>query len=227
MASRFGSLSRSLISAARATSLASSSPPLRLLGAPHIGASSLLHRSITTESGDDVSSGVTRKKVNKKMKAANNSSEFLSYMGGMDSDQKLLVKKLISFRMRGGKRTKVRSIFYETLHHLAKTESDVIKVTSEALENVKPICEVERVGRAGTIYEVPKIVPRERQQTLAVRWILEAAEKRRSRNTTPLSECLSAEIMDAYQKRGAARKKRETVHSVATNNRSFAHFRWW
>nr|AKI85111.1 ribosomal protein S7 [Geranium phaeum] len=219
MASRFGSLSRSLVSAVRLSSLGSS-PPLRG------GVSSLLHRSITTESSD-APSELTRKKVNKKMKAANNSSEFLTYMGGMDGEQKQLVKKLISFRMRGGKRTKVRSIFYDTLHHLAKTESDVIKITSEAVENVQPICEVERVGRAGTIYEVPKIVPKERQQTLAVRWILEAAEKRRSRNSTPLSECLSAEIMDAYRKRGSARKKRETVHAVAANNRSSAHFRWW
>nr|AKI85109.1 ribosomal protein S7 [California macrophylla] len=215
MACRFGSLSRRLVSAARASSLGAS-PPL-----PH-----LLHRSITTESGD-APSELTRKKVNKKMKAANNSSEFLSYMGGLDSEEKLMVKKLVSFRMRGGKRTKVRAILYDTLHHLAKTESDVIKITCEAIENVKPICEVERVGRAGTVYEVPKIVPKERQQTLAVRWILEAAEKRRSRNTTPLSECLSAEILDAYRKRGSARKKREAVHGVAANNRSFAHFRWW
>nr|AKI85110.1 ribosomal protein S7 [Geranium maderense] len=221
MASRIGSLSRSLISAARV-----SSPPLHLLRPPPSGVPGLLHRSITTES-IDTPSELTRKKVNKKMKAANNSSEFLTYMGGLDGEQKQMVKKLISFRMKGGKRTKVRSIFYDTLRHLAKTENDVIKITSEAVENVQPICEVERVGRAGTVYEVPKIVPKERQQTLAVRWILEAAQKRRSRNSTPLSECLSAEIMDAYRKRGSARKKRENVHGVAANNRSFAHFRWW
>nr|AKI85108.1 ribosomal protein S7 [Erodium texanum] len=223
MACHFGSLSRSLVSVARASSLGSSPPLLR---PPTGNVHCLLQRSITTETGD-APLGVTRQKVNKKMKAANNSSEFLSYMGGLDGEQKQMVKKLISFRMRGGKRTKVRAIFYDTLHHLAKAESDVIKIASEAVENVKPICEVERVGRAGTVYEVPKVVPKERQQTLAVRWILEAAEKRRSRNTTPLSECLSAEIMDAYRKRGSARKKRENVHGVAANNRSFAHFRWW
>uniref|UniRef100_UPI003001F76E maturase-related protein n=1 Tax=Hippophae gyantsensis TaxID=193515 RepID=UPI003001F76E len=60
-----------------------------------------------------------------------------------------------------------------------QTERDVIKLMVDAVENIKPICEVEKVGVAGTIYDVPGIVARDRQQTLAIRWILEAAFKRR------------------------------------------------
>ncbi|CAB4277236.1 unnamed protein product [Prunus armeniaca] len=97
----------------------------------------------------------------------------------------------------------------------------------DAVENIKPICEVEKVGVAGTIYDVPGIVARDRQQTLAIRWILEAAFKRRISYRISLEKCSFAEILDAYRKRGIARKKRENLHRLASTNRSFAHFRWW
>ncbi|KAL8108851.1 hypothetical protein AgCh_025089 [Apium graveolens] len=75
----------------------------------------------------------------------------------------------------------------------------------DALENIKPICEVERVGRAGNIYDVPRIVARDRQQTLAIRWTLEAAFKRRISYRISLEQCSFDEILDAYRKRGIAR----------------------
>ena len=160
-------------------------------------------------------------------KAASNCSEILSYMGGLDGEQKQLIKKLVNFRMKEGKRTRVRAIVYQTFHRLAQTERDVIKLMVDAVENIKPICEVEKVGVAGTIYDVPGIVARDRQQTLAIRWILEAAFKRRISYRISLEKCLFAEILDAYRKRGIARKKRENLHGLASTNRSFAHFRWW
>ncbi|KAG7531411.1 Ribosomal protein S7 domain superfamily [Arabidopsis suecica] len=109
----------------------------------------------------------------------------------------------------------------------ARTERDVIKLMVDAVENIKPICEVAKVGVAGTIYDVPGIVARDRQQTLAIRWILEAAFKRRISYRISLEKCSFAEILDAYQKRGSARRKRENLHGLASTNRSFAHFRWW
>lgn len=148
-------------------------------------------------------------------------------MGGIDGDQKQLIKKLVNFRMKKGKKTKVRSIVYQTFHRLARTEHDAIKVMADALENVKPVCEVEKVGIAGTLYDVPGIVPKDRQQTLAIRWILDAAFKRRVSHRTSLEKCLYSELLDAYRKRGIARKKRESLHGLASTNRSFAHFRWW
>nr|TKS02692.1 ribosomal protein S7, mitochondrial [Populus alba] len=116
---------------------------------------------------------------------------------------------------------------YQTFHRPARTERDVIKLMVDAIENIKPICEVEKVGVAGTIYDVPGIVARDRQQTLAIRWILEAAFKRRISYRISLEKCSFAEILDAYRKRGIARKKRENLHGLASTNRSFAHFRWW
>ena len=161
-------------------------------------------------------------------KAASNCSEILSYMGGLDGEQKQLIKKLVNFRMKEGKRTRVRAIVYQTFNRPAQTERDVIKLMVDAVENIKPICEVEKVGVAGTIYDVPGIVARDRQQTLAIRWILGAAFKRRiSQRRRSLEKCSSIEILDAYRKRGIARMKREHLHGLASTNRSFAHFRWW
>eukprot|EP00268_Persea_americana_P056140 TRINITY_DN6588_c0_g2_i3.p1 TRINITY_DN6588_c0_g2~~TRINITY_DN6588_c0_g2_i3.p1 ORF type:complete len:117 (-),score=5.54 TRINITY_DN6588_c0_g2_i3:2242-2592(-) len=77
-------------------------------------------------------------------KAASNCSEILSYMGGLDGEQKQLIRKLVNFRMIDGKRTRVRAIVYQTFHRPARTERDVIKLMVDAVENIKPICEVEK-----------------------------------------------------------------------------------
>lgn len=119
-------------------------------------------------------------------------------MGGLDGEQKQLIKKLVNFRMKEGKRTRVRTIFYQTFHRPARTERDVIKLMVDAVDKIKPICEVEKVGVAGTIYDVPGIVARDRQQTLAIRWILEAAFKRRISYKISLKKCSFDEITDAY-----------------------------
>lgn len=129
--------------------------------------------------------------------------------------------------MKEGKRTKVRAILYKTFHRPARTERDVIKLMVDAVDNIKPICEVEKVRIAGTLYDVPWIVARDRQLSLAIRWIFGAAFKRRISYRISLEKCLFAEIQDAYRKRGIARKKRENLHGLASTNRSFAHFRWW
>nr|WML72284.1 ribosomal protein S7 [Ceratophyllum demersum] len=148
-------------------------------------------------------------------------------MGGLDGEQKLLLKKLVNFRMKDGQITRVRAIFYKTLSGPARTERDVIKLLLDALENIKPICEVEKVGVAGTFFDVPGIVARDRQKTLAIRWILGSAFKRRISYRISLEKCSFAEILDAYRKRGIARQKRDHLHGLASTNRSFAHFRWW
>nr|ULQ69046.1 ribosomal protein S7 [Carex sp. SCSB-B-000526] len=112
-------------------------------------------------------------------------------------------------------------------HHLARNELDVIKLMVETVDNIKPICEVIKVGVAGTVYDVPGIVARNRQQTLAIRWIMFAAVKRRISYRISLEKCLFAEILDAYNKKGIAHKRRENLHGLASTNRNFAHFRWW
>jgi len=232
-----GSLSRSLISNARASTTRTSLPLHRLLqpplAAPHLQ-SRLLSFANPSLFGPkhekcSPSPNFNHRSLSKlsSSKSASNSSEILSYMGGIDADQKQLIKKLVNFRMKQGKKTRVRSIVYQTIQRLARTEHDAIKVMVDALENVKPVCEVEKVGIAGTLYDVPGIVTKDRQQTLAVRWILDAAFKRRVNHRTTLEKCLFSELLDAYRKRGIARKKRESLHGLASTNRSFAHFRWW
>nr|UXD79060.1 ribosomal protein S7 [Schisandra repanda] len=144
-----------------------------------------------------------------------------------DGEQKQLIKKLVNFRMIDGKRTRVRAIVYQTFHRPARTERDVIQLMGYAVDNIKPICEVEKVGVAGTTYDVPGIVARDRQQTLAIRWILGAAFKRRISYRISLEKCSCEEILDAYQKRGIARQKRENLHGLTSTNRRFARFRRW
>ncbi|KAL9237122.1 hypothetical protein vseg_011709 [Gypsophila vaccaria] len=128
--------------------------------------------------------------------------------------------------MKEGKRTKVRATVYQTFNRPARTEDDVKILIVDAVENIKPICKVAKVRVAGTIYDVPGIVARDRQQTLAIRWILEEAFKQRINYRISLEKCSFDEILDAYRKRGIARKKRENLYGLASANRSFAHFRW-
>ncbi|KAF9662450.1 hypothetical protein SADUNF_Sadunf18G0054500 [Salix dunnii] len=122
-------------------------------------------------------------------------------MGSLDGEQKQMIKKLVNFRMKEGKRTRVHAIVYQTFHSPARIERVVIKLMVDAIENIKPICEVEKIGVA--------------------------AFKRRISYRISLEKCSFAKILDAYRKRGIAHKKRENLHGLASTNRSFAHFKWW
>lgn len=156
-----------------------------------------------------------------------NCSEILSYMGDLDGEQKELINKLVNFRMIDGKRTRVRASVYKTFHCPARNELDGFKLMVEAVDNIKPICEVIKVGVAGTIYDVPGIVARNRKQTLAIRWILGAAFKRRISYRISLEKCLFEEIRDAYNKKGISHKRRQDSHELAYTNRGFSLLRWW
>nr|ARX63706.1 ribosomal protein S7 [Limnocharis flava] len=128
--------------------------------------------------------------------------------------------------MISGKRRRVRAIFDDTFHRLARSEGDVIELLVKAVENIKPLCEVEKVKIAGTTYDVPSIVGRDRQQSLAIRWILEGAEEGRISKSTSLEKSSFEEIVDAYRQRGIAHMKRKNLHRLASVKRRFAHFRW-
>jgi len=162
-----------------------------------------------------------------------NCSERFSYICDdyLDSKAKQLIKKLVHFCMIDGKKTKSRLIVSQTLSRLSQqfTDVDVITLLALAIENVKPTCEVRRVRIAGTTRNVPRILGKKRQETLAFRWIVGAAVKRHtmSQNSQSLDQCLSVEILDAYRGKGSARRKRDDLHKLAEFNRSFAHYRWW
>lgn len=101
----------------------------------------------------------------------------------------------------------------------------------QAISNVQPLLEVKKIRIAGSTQWIPSTISVNRQQTLAIRWIIEGAKKRprvslRSKGTR-FSHKLAAELLEASKKTGFARKKRDELHKLAEANRSFSHYRWW
>jgi small subunit ribosomal protein S7 len=136
-----------------------------------------------------------------------------------------LVAKFINCIMWAGKKTTAERFFYAAMDNVEKKLQGVdgLKAFETAIENVKPQVEVRSKRVGGATYQVPVEVPRNRAQALAFRWIITAA---RSRKGKPMAEKLAAEILDAYNKTGAAFTQRENVHKMAEANKAFAHFAW-
>ena len=97
----------------------------------------------------------------------------------------------------------------------------------EAIENVKPSVEVRKVRKGGITYQVPAIIPKKRQETLAIRWIIDAAKNRKKNSKTRFAECLALELTEASKKFGKPRQKRDELHKLAESNRAYIRFRWW
>ena len=136
----------------------------------------------------------------------------------------LVLAKFINFVMYDGKKTSSEKIIYEALDKVkAKTKEDPIKVFNDAINNIRPNLEVRSRRVGGATYQVPVEVKTKRSQTLALRWLLEAARKRKNKT---MYEKLFNELMDASQNKGVAIKKREDTHRMAESNKAFAHYRW-
>lgn len=136
----------------------------------------------------------------------------------------VIVAKFINCMMRAGKKSTSQSIFYNAMDIIKeKTNMDGIQVFRQAMENVKPLIEVRPRRVGGATYQVPMEVRPERKVSLAIRWILNAAL---SRNERSMVNKLAGELMDAYNNKGGAIKKREDVHKMAEANKAFSHFRW-
>ncbi len=126
--------------------------------------------------------------------------------------------------MFDGKKTTAEKIIYTAFEQIKnKTKEDPIKVFNDAVNNIRPNLEVRSRRVGGATYQVPVEVKTSRSQTLALRWLLDASRKRKNKN---MSDRLFNELMDAYQKKGNAIKKREETHRMAESNKAFAHFRW-
>jgi len=126
--------------------------------------------------------------------------------------------------MYDGKKTTAEKIIYSALDRIKeKTKEDPIKVFNEAINNIRPNLEVRSRRVGGATYQVPVEVKTKRSQTLALRWLLDSARKRKNKT---MSDKLINELIDAYQKKGSAIKKREDTHRMAESNKAFAHFRW-
>jgi small subunit ribosomal protein S7 len=127
--------------------------------------------------------------------------------------------------MVDGKKSVAQKIFYGAMEIVAKkvTDAEPIEIFHRAVENVKPAVEVRSKRVGGAAYQVPMQVNRNRQQSLAIRWILAAVRDKKGRAT---HEKLAEEIIAAYKREGAAVTKRENVHRMADANKAFAHFAW-
>ena len=136
----------------------------------------------------------------------------------------LSVSKFTNMIMLDGKKRVAEKILYSALEILAKnSKEDPVTMMDKALQNVSPSVEVKSRRVGGSNYQVPVEVNTKRKQSLAMRWILEAADKR---NEKTMKNKLAAELLDAYDNKGSAVKKREDVHKMAEANKAFAHYRW-
>ncbi|WP_343154738.1 30S ribosomal protein S7 [Buchnera aphidicola (Pseudoregma panicola)] len=134
------------------------------------------------------------------------------------------ISKFINIVMVNGKKTVAQNIVYKSLEFLSKkTKLDELESFKLALKNVKPVVEVKSRRVGGSTYQVPVEVRPLRRNTLAMKWIINAARKRKDK-----SMCLKLfnELNDAINKKGDAIKKKEDVHKMAESNKAFAHYRW-
>lgn len=138
-----------------------------------------------------------------------------------------LVTKLINRSMIDGKKSVARHEIYEAFEIIKeKLGGDPLKVFNQALENIKPEMEVRPRRIGGAAYQVPQPVRGVRRESLAIRWLVMAANAKSNSEFHTYSAKLATEIMDASKGEGAAVKKRTDMERVAESNKAFAHFRW-
>jgi small subunit ribosomal protein S7 len=137
----------------------------------------------------------------------------------------VLVSKFTNGLMERGKKSTAMRIFYDAMDVVTSriADEDPVTVFEEAMENVRPKVEVKSRRVGGATYQVPMEVRQSRRNALAIRWIITFAK---SRSGKSMSDKLAAELMDAYNNRGAAVKKRDDTHRMAEANKAFAHYRW-
>ena len=135
-----------------------------------------------------------------------------------------IIPKLINSLMYDGKKTIAEKIVYDAIEKIkSKSKDEPITIFNQAITNIKPTVEVRSRRVGGATYQVPVEVKSKRSQALAIRWLIDASRKRKDKH---MSDKIFNELYDAYEKKGAAVKKREDVHKMAESNKAFAHFRW-
>ena len=135
-----------------------------------------------------------------------------------------MLTKFINKVMLDGKKSTAEKIIYSAMDIIAsRGEKTGIDTFNEAIENIKPIIEVKSRRVGGATYQVPVEVRPVRQQSLALRWLIDAARKRNERT---MAERLANEFMDASSDKGNAFKKKEDTYRMAEANKAFAHYRW-
>ncbi|MEY2920016.1 MAG: hypothetical protein RL261_1321 [Pseudomonadota bacterium] len=139
----------------------------------------------------------------------------------------VLLAKFMNMVMERGKKSVAERIVYGAIDRMAEKTGRPAEATldllTQALDNVKPMVEVKSRRVGGATYQVPIEVRAQRRQTLAMRWVIEAATARSEKS---MAQRLASELLEASENRGAAVRKREDTHRMADANKAFAHYRW-
>ena len=138
--------------------------------------------------------------------------------------QSLLATKLINKLMWGGKRSTAQSIFYDAIEMAQQKLPEVqdpAEIFNKAIDNVRPMVEVRSKRVGGANYQVPREVKRARQQSLAIRWIIDNSRKKKGK---AMAKKLSEELVDAFNGTGASVQWKEQVHKMAEANKAYAHY---
>ena len=160
-------------------------------------------------------------------------------------------EKFINLLIKDGKKTKASKLFFEMLWFLKKriegrdftgdksisksenfskssfSDLSTLYYFSQALQNVMPTLEVRKVRVSGSTYLVPAILYKKRQESLAMKWIIEAAKKKQKSSKSNFAQNLADEVYDASKKLGQARQRRDDLHRLAQANRAYMRYRWW
>ncbi len=145
----------------------------------------------------------------------------------LDADPRfgsMLATKIINKIMLDGKKSTAQAIFYEALDMASKKLPDIedpVELFTRAIDNVRPSVEVRSKRVGGANYQVPREVRRNRQQSLAIRWLVDNARKKKGK---PMAVRLADELVDACNGTGASVAQKETVHKMAEANKAYAHF---
>ncbi len=135
-----------------------------------------------------------------------------------------VLTKFVNAVMLDGKKVTAEKIMYAALERIEEKSGEKgIEVFNKAMDNVRPAMEVKSRRVGGATYQVPIEVRPARQQTLAIRWLIDSARKRNERT---MVERVSNELMEAATDKGAAFKKKEDTYRMAEANKAFAHYRW-
>ena len=135
-----------------------------------------------------------------------------------------MIARFINMVMKSGKKSVAEKIVYGAIDEIqGRGHAEPLEVIEQALDNVSPAVEVKSRRVGGATYQVPVEVRLKRRQTLAMRWVIDAARKR---GEPSMPRRLAGELMDAMEERGSAVKKREDVHRMAEANKAFSHYRW-
>jgi small subunit ribosomal protein S7 len=139
----------------------------------------------------------------------------------------VMLSKFMNMVMERGKKSVAEKILYGAIDKMSdkvgKDADKAIELLAQALDNVKPTVEVKSRRVGGATYQVPVEVRASRRQTLAMRWVIEAASGRSEKS---MAQRLAAELLEAAENRGSAVRKREDTHRMADANKAFAHYRW-